>query len=71
MSIDIVALFYPEGLIISEAHLVRAKDVYQKIHAKIDTTQEASLDLNAIEEYLSQIPTEIFDQIPTTVSASQ
>ena len=62
-----IALFYPEGLIISEAHLMRAKDAYQKIQERLTTDQGATLDLNAIEEYLSQIPPEVFDRIPTKV----
>jgi hypothetical protein len=54
-----VALRFPESLLISQAQLLRAKELYKKVQ----NTPIEQLDQDALITYLSTIPAEIFKEL--------
>ncbi|MFX0123516.1 MAG: hypothetical protein ACFFAE_07725 [Candidatus Hodarchaeota archaeon] len=55
-----IAISYPENLLIFESHLVRAKEIYDRLDKITPEQLDAALSLKNIVDYLKQIPSEYF-----------
>ena len=66
----LIALRYPEGLLIFETHLFRAKKAYEKLDEEKRVKFSQTPSLKEIREYLQSIPADFFDedQQPTSPS---
>jgi hypothetical protein len=60
----IIILRYPEGFLVFDNHILRARKAYYMIKAKekILTEQVPNLSHSAIGEYLTKIPPEFFER---------